>query len=189
MSERLGIKALIRDMARVANLRGQVSAINKGLAIIEFALDGTILTANDNFLEMVGYSLPEIKGRHHRMFVAQREHGTSAYRAFWEKLGRGEFDEGEYQRIAKSGCPLWLQASYNPILGWNGKPLKVVNFAIDITDQKTLAAEIKGMVAAIGKAQDTIEFRHDGGVAAANDNSLQILGYCSDSDENYWYEL
>lgn len=177
MAQQLGIAGMVFEMRRIADLRGQVMAINKVLAVIEFSPDGTIITANENFLKTVGYSLAEIQGRHHRMFVTPAEAQTAAYQAFWAKLGRGEFDEGEYQRMAKDGHRIWLQGSYNPILGWNGKPFKVVEYATDITQQKILAAENAGMLAAIGKAQGMIEFDLNGNILAANDNILKVLGY------------
>ena len=117
---------MLSDVFRISNLRGQVDAINKSLAVIEFRLDGTIIGANENFLRGFGYKLKEIRGKHHRMFVPNAEHATPAYRAFWDKLGRGVFDEGQYLRLAKGGAEVWIQATYNPILNWRGKPVKVV---------------------------------------------------------------
>jgi methyl-accepting chemotaxis protein len=177
MAERLGVMEMVGGMRRLADLRGQVMAINNVLAVIEFSLDGTIITANENFLKTVGYSLAEIKGRHHRIFVTPAEAQTAAYQAFWVKLGRGEFDEGQYQQLAKDGRSIWLQASYNPIFGWNGKPFKVVEYATDITQQKMLVAQNEGMLAAIGKAQGMIEFDLNGNVLTANDNMLSLMGY------------
>jgi methyl-accepting chemotaxis protein len=177
MAERMGVVGMVRELRRIVDMRGQLAAINKVLAVIEFSLDGTIITANENFLKTVGYSLAEVQGRHHRMFVTPAESRTAAYQAFWDKLGRGEFNEGQYQRIAKDGRSIWLQASYNPIFGWNGMPVKVVKYATDITQQKMLAAENESMLAAIAKAQGMIEFDLDGNVLAANDNILSVLGY------------
>ncbi len=118
-----------------ADARGQIEAISRAQAVIEFDLDGTIRTANDNFLATVGYSLSEIQGKHHRMFI-EPEHARSAdYSAFWASLGRGEFQAAEYKRIGKGGREIWIQATYNPILDETGRPQKVVNFATDITTQ------------------------------------------------------
>ena len=103
--------------------------------MIEFNLDGTILTANDNFLQALGYSLSEITGRHHSMFVEPAERDGAEYREFWAALNRGEFQAGEYKRIGKGGKEVWIQASYNPILDINGKPFKVVKYATDITSR------------------------------------------------------
>ncbi len=98
-------------------------------------MDGAIITANDLFLNAVGYTLAEIQGKHHSLFVPVSDVESSAYRQFWEKLNRGEFDKGIYKRIGKGGKELWLQAAYNPIFDLNGKPFKVVKFATDVTDQ------------------------------------------------------
>ena len=119
-----------------ANFEGQLAAIGKAQAVIEFGLDGKILTANDNFLSTMGYALEEIRGQHHSMFVEPAFRLTAEYRLFWEKLGRGEYDAGQYKRIGKGGKEIWLQASYNPILDLSGKPFKVVKYATDITEQK-----------------------------------------------------
>ena len=118
-----------------AEVRGKLDALDKSQAIIEFGLDGTIQTANKNFLDTMGYALEEVSGQHHRMFVAKEDRDTPAYKEFWTKLARGEFQTAEYRRIAKDGSDVWIQASYNPILDMDGKPFKVVKFATDITEQ------------------------------------------------------
>lgn len=121
-----------------ANAAGQISAISKSQAVIEFSLDGSIISANDNFLNALGYQLDEIKGQHHRLFVAPEYANSNEYKEFWTKLGRGEFDSGEYLRIGKQGQEIWIQASYNPIYDMNGKPFKVIKYATNITVQKEL---------------------------------------------------
>ncbi|GAA81264.1 methyl-accepting chemotaxis protein [Pseudoalteromonas sp. BSi20495] len=121
-----------------ANAAGQISAISKSQAVIEFSLDGSIISANDNFLNALGYQLDEIKGQHHRLFVAPEYANSNEYKEFWTKLGRGEFDSGEYLRIGKQGQEIWIQASYNPIYDMNGKPFKVIKYATNITAQKEL---------------------------------------------------
>jgi len=113
----------------------EIAAIGKAQAVIEFSLDGKILAANDNFLATLGYALNEIKGQHHSMFVEPAQRGSAEYRAFWDKLGRGEFDAGQYKRIGKGGKEVWIQASYNPILDADGRPFKVVKVATDVTEQ------------------------------------------------------
>jgi methyl-accepting chemotaxis protein len=120
---------------RTADLSGQIAAIGKSQAVIEFNTDGTILTANENFLNALGYSLSEIKGKHHSMFVEPTERDTPAYREFWAKLNRGEYQSAEYKRIGKGGKEIWILASYNPIMDLNGKPFKVVKYATDTTAQ------------------------------------------------------
>ncbi|MBS1144894.1 MAG: putative methyl-accepting chemotaxis protein with multiple domain [Proteobacteria bacterium] len=159
------------------NLRGIVAAINRSQAVIEFGLDGTILTANDNFLKALGYSLDEIKGKHHSLFVDPAESSGAAYRAFWQKLGRGEFDAARYKRIGKGGREVWIQASYNPVFDAEGKPCKVIKFASDITAEMERQADLDGQIAAINKAQAVIQFSLDGKVLDANENFCNTLGY------------
>lgn len=162
---------------RNADYEGKIAAIEKSQAVIEFALDGTILDANANFLNTVGYTIEEIRGKHHRMFVEPAERDSAGYRSFWERLGRGAFQSGEYRRITKSGREFWLQATYNPILGPSGKPIKVVKFASDITAEKLRNADYEGKIAAINKSQAVIEFSLDGTILDANDNFLKAVGY------------
>jgi methyl-accepting chemotaxis protein len=118
-----------------ANLAGQMAAIGKSQAVIEFNMDGTIISANGNFLGAVGYALDEIRGRHHSMFVDPAERDSAAYREFWATLNRGEYQAAEFKRIGKGGKEICMQASYNPILDLNGKPYKVVKYATDVTRQ------------------------------------------------------
>ncbi|MEZ5291502.1 MAG: PAS domain-containing methyl-accepting chemotaxis protein [Vicinamibacterales bacterium] len=174
---------------KTADHEGQLRAIGKAQAVIEFELDGTILTANDNFLKAMGYSLAEIQGRHHSMFVDRSEVKTAAYRAHWEKLGRGEFDAGEYRRLGKGGREVWIQASYNPILDMSGRPFKVVKYATDITATKLQNADYQGQLAAIGKSQAVIEFDLDGTIRTANDNFCGALGYRLDEIKGRHHSL
>jgi methyl-accepting chemotaxis protein len=160
--------------------KGQVEAISKSLAVIEFQMDGTVITANDNFLRVLGYTLDEIKGRHHGMFVEESYRVSPEYREFWARLNRGEYQSAEYKRIGKAGKEVWIQASYNPILDENGKPFKVVKYATDVTQQKLTSADYSGQVAAISKSQAVIEFKMDGTIVTANDNFLKVLGYTLD---------
>ncbi|HSN33290.1 MAG TPA: methyl-accepting chemotaxis protein, partial [Ideonella sp.] len=117
------------------NDKGQIAAIGKVQAVVEFRLDGTIVSANENFLRTMGYAPDEVEGRHHGMFVEPAEAAGADYRAFWDKLGRGEHDAGQYRRLGKGGREVWIQASYNPILDADGKPFKVVKVATDVTAQ------------------------------------------------------
>src|SRR6195256_5977955 len=156
---------------------GKSAAISRAQAVIEFNLDGTIITANENFLNALGYSLGEIQGKHHSMFVEPAVRDSAAYREFWAKLNRGEYDAAEFKRIGKSGKEVWILASYNPILDEKGKPFKVVKFATNVTEQKLRTADLSGQIAAIGKSQAVIEFNMDGSILNANDNFLRALGY------------
>ncbi len=161
-----------------ADYAGQIEAIGKSQAVVEFAMDGTILNAN--FLATLGYSIDEVRGRHHRLFVDAAEREGFAYREFWAKLGRGDYDAGEYKRIPKGGREVWIQASYNPIRDLNGKPFKVVKYATDVTAQKLQSADYAGQIEAIGKSQAVIEFAMDGTILNANENFLATLGYSID---------
>ncbi len=110
-----------------------MEAIGKAQAVIEFNMDGSIITANDNFLDTLGYTLDEITGNHHSMFVESGYKDSTEYKQFWENLNRGEFQAGEYKRLGKGGKEVWIQASYNPIVDANGAPFKIVKFATDTT--------------------------------------------------------
>jgi methyl-accepting chemotaxis protein len=160
-----------------ADYEGQLHAVSKAQAVIEFSLDGKILAANDNFLDTLGYSLVEIKGQHHSLFVDPVHRASPEYRAFWDKLARGDFDAGQYKRIAKGGREIWIQASYNPIFDASGKPYKVVKYATDVTAAKLQAADYEGQLSAVSKAQAVIEFSLDGKILTANDNFLNTVGY------------
>jgi methyl-accepting chemotaxis protein len=156
---------------------GKIAAIGRSQAVIEFKLDGTIVTANDLFLNVMGYNLAEIEGRHHSMFVDPATRDGAAYREFWASLNRGEYQAAEYKRIGKNGKEVWILATYNPILDETGQPIKVVKFASDVTEQKLRAANFSGQIEAIGKSQAVIEFSMDGIVLSANENFLGVLGY------------
>jgi methyl-accepting chemotaxis protein len=156
---------------------GQVSAIDRNQGVIEFNLDGTIITANKNFLNVLGYALGEVQGKHDRMFVEPTERAGAAYREFWARLNQGQAQSAECKRIDKSGNEVWIQATYNPIADENGKPFKVIAFATDVTKQKLKVAGLESQIAAIGKSQAVVEFGMDGKVITANDNSLKTFGY------------
>ena len=159
------------------NDRAVLDAISRSQAIIEFALDGTILTANPNFLAVVGYELDEVVGQHHRMFVEPAYAAGPEYRAFWERLRQGEYQAAEYKRLGKAGKEVWIQASYNPIKGRDGKPSKIVKFATDVTASKLASADAAGQLAAISKSQAVIEFTPEGEILTANENFCAALGY------------
>ena len=165
---------------RLMELEGQVAAIHKAQAVIEFQLDGTVMTANPNFLNAMGYSLEEIRGHHHGMFVEPAYRDSADYREFWAKLARGEYDAGQYLRIGKGGREVWLEASYNPILDAQHRPFKVVKYATDITAAKVREAEVAGQLKAIDKSLAVIEFQLDGTIITANQNFLRAVGYTLD---------
>ncbi len=134
------------EKSRFADLAGQVQAIGKSQAVISFALDGTVLDANENFLAAMGYALDEIKGKHHSMFVESGYAKSPEYVRFWEKLRAGEYQSAQYKRIGKGGREVWIEASYNPILDLNGRPVKVVKYATDITKQVELLSNLKVLI-------------------------------------------
>lgn len=159
------------------DLSGLAAAVHRSQAVIEFDLQGRVLTANDNFLAVMGYTLEEIVGHHHRMFCEPAYTESRAYADFWDRLALGEFDSGEYKRVTKDGQQVWLQATYNPIFDEQGRPVKVVKFASDITAAKIQSAEHAGMVAAVDRAQAVIEFDLEGHVLDANENFVATMGY------------
>ncbi|WP_019903432.1 PAS domain-containing methyl-accepting chemotaxis protein [Methylobacterium sp. 77] len=157
--------------------KAKLDAVDRSNGIIEFALDGTILMANQNFLDAVGYTLDEIKGRHHSLFVEADERNSPDYLQFWADLRTGRFQAAEYRRLGKGGREIWIEASYNPVLDRSGKPYKVIKLATDVTRRKIEDADRKGQVEAIGKSQAVIAFDLDGTILDANDNFLTALGY------------
>lgn len=163
--------------AKYLELQSVIQAIHKAQAIIEFSMDGIILTANNNFLKAVNYNVDEIVGKHHRIFCESNYANSIDYKLFWEKLARGEFESGEFRRFGKNAKEVWLQASYNPILDSNGKPQKIVKIASDITIQKMKNTYFESQINAIEKTQAVIEFTLDGIITNANENFLQLTEY------------
>ncbi len=161
--------------------RATLEAIDRSQGRIEFAMDGTVLRANALFLDLIGYTLDEVRGQPHAMFVAEDERDSPAYRDFWESLRQGAFQVREFRRIAKGGREIWIQASYNPILDRRGKPVRIVKFATDITAQTLRNVAHEGQIAALNRAQAVIHFTPDGIITDANANFLATVGY--DLDE------
>lgn len=160
-----------------ADFKGQLDAISKSQAVVEFNMDGTIISANDNFLNVMGYQLSEVKGHHHSMFVDHNYGKSNLYRDFWAKLNRGEYITDEFKRFGKNAKEIWIQASYNPIFDLNGKPFKVVKYATDVTEQKLRNIDYQGQLDAIGRSNAVIEFNMDGTIIKANENFLKVTGY------------
>jgi methyl-accepting chemotaxis protein len=130
-----------------------ITAIERSNAVIEFDMDGVILRANQNFLEITGYTREEIVGQHHRIFVEPAHAASEAYQRFWERLRSGHFHTAEYKRIGKGGREVWLQASYNPVMDGEGRPVRVIKFAVDITAQfKKAMAMVREQSAALERA-------------------------------------
>ena len=153
-----------------------VEAISRSQAVIEFDLTGIILDANEIFCRALGYSLAEIKGKHHRIFCPDDYAASADYRNFWANLGSGNFDAGAYRRITKSGDEIWIQATYNPV-SRSGKPYKVIKLATDITSVKLKAMDDAGKLDALDRSQAIIEFTPQGDILTANENFCHGLGY------------
>lgn len=166
-----------KSYGSASEMAAKLAALDKSQATIEFEMDGTIITANENFLKAMGYTLAEVRGKHHGMFVEPEERSSAAYREFWAALNRGEFQARQFKRIGKGGKEIWIEASYNPILDKNGKPFKVIKFATDVTAQKTEFADLQGQVNAINRSQAVIHFKLDGTILDANENFLKTMGY------------
>lgn len=162
---------------RNAEFESRVTAIRRAQAVIEFDVGGRVLDANDNFLRLMGYELAEVKGKHHRIFCDPAYTQSGAYLAFWEKLGRGDFEAGEYRRLGRDGHEVWIQATYNPIYDLDGRVTRIVKFAMDITVQKQRNAEFESRVRAVDLSQAVVEFDTEGNILTANDNFLRTMGY------------
>jgi methyl-accepting chemotaxis protein len=155
------------------DMKGQITAIHKSQAVIEFQMDGTVITANENFLKTLGYTLDEIKGKHHSLFVDENYRRSAEYKEFWAKLGRGEYQAAEYKRIGKGGKEVWIQGSYNPILDLNGKPFKVVKFATDVTARVKTAQEIERISQSLAGASEELTATSQQMSANAEETSAQ----------------
>lgn len=161
----------------VHELQAIHSALNRAQAVIEFTLDGYITHANENFLNVMGYTLEEVVGQHHSMFCEPSFEQSAAYVDFWADLASGKIERAEYKRMAKGGREVWINASYNPVLDIEGRVHKIVKFATDVTAEKARTAELAGLVDAMQKAQAVVEFDMDGLLVNANENFLGLMGY------------
>lgn len=174
-----GMEYLVVFGASFGKMRSNAAiteALNKSQAIIEFDLAGRILTANEKFCSMLGYSLAEIVGKHHRLFVDPEEVGSKEYADFWVQLAEGKHHQGQYRRVHKSGREVWMEGSCNPIFR-GGKPYKVVKVAVDITEARNRAIEDRGKLDALSRAQAIVEFSPTGEILTANENFLRMLDY------------
>ena len=170
-----------RQKAEFVDLLGKVEAIGRSQAVIEFKMDGTVITANENFLRVLGYRLDEIAGRHHSMFVETEYRNSRDYQEFWAKLNRGEFQAAQFKRIAKGGKAVWIEASYNPIFDLNGKISKVVKFATDVSGRKeqnlhlveSFEGNVKTMVQTVGRSADGMQTTAQTLAAAAEQTNQQ----------------
>ena len=168
------------DAERLADCEAQLAAISNSQVVAQFTPDGVLLSANGNFLDVMGYTLDEVVGQQHRMFVSVDYGQSDGYRENWGRITRGEAVTGEYQRLTKSGRELWMRSSYDPVVDDDNNLIKVVEVGLDITDTKVRNADFQGQLDAISKAQAVIEFNLDGTVITANDNFLTAMGYALD---------
>ncbi len=175
---------------KAADHQGQIEAINRAMAVIEFNLDGTIIQANPNFCGAIGYAPEEIRGKHHRMFVEPSYAASPEYQVFWETLRRGEYQSAEYKRIAKGGRPIWIQASYNPIKNADGVCVKVVKYATDITGMverrirnEKLSAEIERDLAGINNNIASVSQQATDMASAATETTSTIQSVAAAAEE------
>ena len=177
------MKRLVALFNRIANRNlsadhlARLEAIDKVKAVIEYTLDGHVITANERFLTAFGYSLNEIRGQHHRFFIDAVQQATSDDAALWAKLCRGEHDAGEYRRVGKGGRVLWIQASYHPIRDADGVLCRVVEFATDITADKVRESDAVGQITAVYRVRCAIQLSLDGHILLVNDNFCRVTGY------------
>ena len=183
------MKKVQQGTMSAGDLQAIYEALDRIQAIIEFDLDGTVVSANENFLRIFDYDLSEVIGQHHRMFCDPTYAESDAYAQFWQRLSRGECHADEFKRLAKDGREVWLQASYNPVFDADGKPIRVIKFATDVTAAKLEKAEVEGKMRAIDRAQAVIEFELDGTVITANENFLSIFGYSLDEVEGQHHRI
>lgn len=166
-----------RDVTAEMDSVGQISAIHKSQGVIELALDGTVLKANDVYLEMLGYTVAELAGQHVSKVLPPDYARSPEYAVLWQKLQNGESHMAQARRIAKDGREVWIQAYYNPIMDMSGKPFKIVNYVTDITAEKVRNADYEGQIKAIDKTYGVIEFDLKGNILAVNENFAKVTGY------------
>jgi methyl-accepting chemotaxis protein len=171
------LSQITAEKTRTENYEGQIKAISKIQAVVEFDPTGKVLAANENFLKATGYAREEVLGNHHSMFVEASYKAGSEYQNFWKKLAAGEIIDGQLKRIGKGGKEIWLQASYNPIFDSEHKVIKVVKFATDITAYKLKEADTAGQITALNKVLGVIEFDLKGNVTRINQNFCDVTGY------------
>jgi methyl-accepting chemotaxis protein len=156
---------------------GLLHAINRSMATIEFDLNGVVLSANDNFLAAMRYRREDVIGREHRMFCSAEEAQSAAYKQFWSRLRAGDFVSETFRRVAADGHTVWLEATYNPVKDESGKVLKVVKYALDVTERIEAEQYARSKLEAIDRAMAVIEFDLEGRILSANKNLLQLVGY------------
>ncbi len=167
----------IRDWVNSGDNAAALRALKKSFAVIEFEPSGKIITANESFCALTGYTLSELQGKHHSMLVDPEYARSEAYQEFWRRLKKGGFESGDFRRIGRGGQDVWLQASYTPVTMQGGHVTKVIKLALDITKSKLAATRNASMLDAISRSQAMIEFSLDGVILGANENFLRVMGY------------
>ena len=170
-------QTLAHCQLQLADASATLAALDRSMALIEFQPDGTILNANSNFLSLMGYTLAEVRGQHHRLFCEPGQSSSREYSEFWRRLASGEFVSERFLRRDKQGREIWLEASYNPVLGASGRVEKVVKIAADISAEVRKEQEQNSLINAINRSMAMIEFNLQGEVLTANDNFLNTMGY------------
>ena len=170
-------QALAQSQQQLAETSASLTALGRSMALIEFQPDGTILNANPNFLTLLGYTLEEVRGQHHRLFCEPGQSSSREYSEFWRRLAAGEFVSDRFLRRDKQGREIWLEASYNPVLGASGRVEKVLKIAADISAKVRQEQEQNSLINALNRSMAVIEFNLQGEVLTANDNFLSTLGY------------
>lgn len=170
-------QTLAQTLQKLQAAEARIVAVDRSTATIEFKPDGTIVSANENLLATMGYRLDEIVGQHHRIFCFPEYQGSAEYRRFWQRLSGGEFIRERFLRRNKQGQEVWLEASYNPIRGADGRVEGVLKLATDITTQVAREQDQSSMVQAISRSMATITFNLKGEVLEANENFEQTMGY------------
>ena len=180
-SLRKQVKQLQQEKRRIeTEFERKIAASNKSLSVLELAMDGSIVKANENFLDAVGYTLEELLGQHHSILVDSQCQSSANYSDFWDQLKRGQYTSGQYKLRGNHGKEVWIQGSYSPVIDEDGTPQAVIGFCSDITDQKLRNADYQSQIAAIQKSQAVIEFDMNGTILDANDLFLNAMGYTLD---------
>ncbi|UZE26192.1 methyl-accepting chemotaxis protein [Pseudomonas sp. B21-056] len=168
---------LMARTAELATYKGLVGALERSMAVVEFSPEGKLLRANEHFLSTMGYRADQLAGLSHRDFCTPALSGSAEYREFWNQLRAGRFVSGTFQRVSGQGQHIWLEASYSPVMDENGRVVKVVKYALDVTAKVASEAETRGRLVALDRAMAVIEFDLGGNILTANDNFLNVMNY------------
>lgn len=180
---------LVNKQLEAASFRGQLEAIGRAQGVVELDLDGTILSANQLYLNAVGYAREDLIGKNHSMLMSEKFANSNEYREMWRQLKQGNSQVGEYLENAVDGREVWFQASYNPLMDDNGVPFKIVKYASDITEDKLKNLDYQGQIEAISNSQAVIEFNMNGEILRANDNFLSAMGYSANQIEGRHHRI